>query len=158
MSVEMLAAKVGIKLLHVPYNGVAPALTDVLGARVQVMLVNLASALPHIESGALRPIAVTTLERSKILPDVPTVSESGVQGYESYQWFGLLAPKNTPVDIVAKLHQAAVDAIKTEKVEKWIKTEAGTPVGNSPLEFGKQISDDVEKWTDVAKAAGVERQ
>ena len=158
MSMEMLAGKAGIKLLHVPYNGVAPALTDVLGSRVPVMLVNLASALPHIESGALRPIAVTTLERSGILPEVPTVSESGVQGYESYQWFGLLAPKGTPVDIVTKLHQASVDALKTEKVGNWVKTEAGTPVGNTPVEFSNQIAEDVEKWTNVAKAAGVERQ
>jgi tripartite-type tricarboxylate transporter receptor subunit TctC len=157
MSMEMLAEKAGIKLLHVPYNGVAPALTDVLGSRVPVMLVNLASALPHIESGALRPIAVTTLERSKILPEVPTVSESGLEGYESYQWFGLLAPKGTPVDIVAKLNQACVDALKTEKVGNWVKTEAGTPVGNTPAEFSNQIAEDVEKWTNVAKAAGVER-
>jgi tripartite-type tricarboxylate transporter receptor subunit TctC len=97
-------------------------------------------------------------ERSKILPDVPTVSESGVHGYESCQWFGLLTPKNTPVEIVTKLHQAVVAALKTEKVANWIRTEAGTPVGNSPLEFAKEISDDVEKWTDVAKAAGVERR
>ncbi len=158
MRVEMLAGKAGIKLLQVPYNGVAPALTDVLGGRVPIMLVNLASALPHIESGALKPIAVTTMERSKILPDVPTVNESGLQGYESYQWFGLLAPKGTPADVVAKLHQASVDALKTEKIENWVKTEAGTPVGNSPTEFGKQIAEDVERWTDVAKAAGIERQ
>jgi tripartite-type tricarboxylate transporter receptor subunit TctC len=158
LSMEMLAARTGMKLLHVPYNGVAPALTDVIGGRVPVMLVNLASALPHIESGALLPIAVTTLERSKALPNVPTVSESGVTGYESYQWFGLLAPKGTPADIISKLNQASVDALNTEKVANWIKTEAGTPVGNTPAEFGKQIAEDVSKWTEVAKVAGIEQE
>lgn len=158
MGMEMLAARTGIKLLPVPYNGVAPGLTDVMGGRVPLTLTNLASALPHIKAGALRPIAVTTLERSKSLPDVPTVSESGVKGYESYQWFGLLAPKGTPPDIVSKLHQASVEALKTGKIQDWMKAEGGTPVGNSPAMFRKQIAEEVTQWTTVAKTAGIEQK
>jgi len=157
MSMVQLADRTGIKLLQVPYNGVAPAITDLLGGRVQIMLLNLASALPQIQGGALRAIAITTLDRSNILPNLPTVSESGVAGYESYQWFGLLAPKGTSAEIVAKLHQASVDALKTEKINNWIKAEAATPVGNSPAQFRKQIAEDVEKWTAVAKSAGIEQ-
>jgi tripartite-type tricarboxylate transporter receptor subunit TctC len=158
MGMEMLAARTGIKLVPVPYNGVAPGLTDVMGGRVPLMLTNLASALPHIKTGALRAIAVTTLERSKSLPDVPTVSESGIKGYESYQWFGLLAPKGTPPEIVSKLQQAAADALKTEKILDWVKAEGGTPVGNSPAAFRKQIADEVTQWTAVAKTAGIEQK
>ncbi len=155
MSMEMLSAKAGIKLLHVPYNGVAPALTDVLAGRVPLMLVNLASAKPHIDSGAFRALAVTTAERSKVLPNIPTVKEAGVQDFESYQWFGLLAPKGTPAQVVSELHRASVEALKTDKIQHWVETEAGVVVGSSPARFRKQIADDVERWSAVAKAAGI---
>jgi tripartite-type tricarboxylate transporter receptor subunit TctC len=155
MSMELLSEKIGVKFLHVPYNGVAPALIDVLAGRVPLMLVNLASAKAYINDGKLRPIAITTLERSKLLPDVPTVSESGVPGYESVQWFGLLAPKGIPPDVVQKLNKATSDALKTQSFRTWINSETGTAVGNSPQEFSREIDAEFSRWTEVATSAGI---
>ena len=157
MSMEMLSQRIGARFLHVPYNGVAPALIDVLAGRVPLMLVNLASVKAHIDDGSLRPLAITTLERSKLLPEVPTISESGVQGYDSKQWFGLLTPKGTPPDIVQKLNKATRDALRTPSFITWINSEAGTAVGNSPEEFSREINAEYFRWTDVAASAGISK-
>ena len=155
MAMELLKSSAGLDMLHVPYNGVAPALTDVIAGRVPVMLVNAASAKSHLDAGALRALAVSSLKRASALPSLPTVAESGIPGYEAIQWFGLLAPAGTPKEIVARLHQETAAALKTERVLKWMATEGGDPGAGSPGDFAKLIASEVEKWSGVARAAGI---
>jgi tripartite-type tricarboxylate transporter receptor subunit TctC len=156
MAMELLKTSTGIEMLHVPYNGVAPALTDVIAGRVPVMMVNAASAKSHLDAGSLRVLAVTSLTPASALPNVPTVAASGIPNYEAIQWFGLLAPAGTPKQIVARLHRETTAALKTERVVKWMATEGGDPGGNSPDEFSKMIASEVAKWTAVARAAGIQ--
>lgn len=155
MAMELLKTRAGIDMLHVPYNGVAPALTDVIAGRVSAMLVNAASVRGHIDSGAVRPLAASSLKRAAGLPDLPTVAESGISGYQAIQWFGLLAPAGTPKDIVARLHRETVAALKTEKIVKWMATEGAEPGGGTSDEFAAMIAREVKEWTDVARAAGI---
>lgn len=155
MAMELLKTKAGIDMLNVPYNGVAPALTDVIAGRVSAMLVNAASVKGHIDSGAVRPLAVSSLKRAAALPELPTIAELGIPGYEVIQWFGLLAPAGTPQDIVTRLHRETVAALKTEKVVKWMTTEGAEPGGSTPDEFAAMIAREVKEWTEVARAAGI---
>jgi tripartite-type tricarboxylate transporter receptor subunit TctC len=155
MAMELLKTKAGIDMLNVPYNGVAPALTDVIAGRVSAMLVNAASVKGHIDSGAVRPLAVSSLKRAAALPELPTIAELGIPGYEVIQWFGLLAPAGTPQDIVTRLHRETVAALKTEKVVKWMTTEGAEPGGSTPDEFAGMIAREVKEWTEVARAAGI---
>jgi tripartite-type tricarboxylate transporter receptor subunit TctC len=155
MAMELLKTKAGIDLLHVPYNGVAPALTDVIAGRVSAMLVNAASVKGHIDSGAVRPLAVSSLKRAAAMPELPTIAELGIPGYEAIQWFGLLAPTGTPKDIGARLHHETVIALKTEKIVKWMTTEGAEPGGSTPDEFAAMIAREVKEWTEVARAAGI---
>jgi tripartite-type tricarboxylate transporter receptor subunit TctC len=156
MAMELLKAKAGIDMLHVPYNGVAPALTDVIAGRVSAMLVNVASVKAHIESGAVRALAVSSLKRASALPDLPTIAEHGIPGYEAIQWFGLLAPVGTPKDIVARLHDETVAGLKTDKVVRWMATEGAEQGGGTSDEFAALIAREVKEWTEVARAAGIE--
>ena len=156
MAMELLKTKAGIDMLHVPYNGVAPALTDVIAGRVSAMLVNVASVKGHIDAGAVRALAVSSLKRASALPDLPTIAELGIPGYEAIQWFGLLAPAGTPKDVVARLHSETVAGLKTEKVVKWMATEGAEPGGGTPQEFAGLIAREVKEWTQVARAAGIE--
>lgn len=155
MATELLRTTAGLDLVHVPYNGVAPALTDVLGGRVPVMMVNAISAKAHIDSGALRVLALTGRQRWSLLPNVPTVAESGFPDYEAVQWFGLLAPAGTPPQIVAKLHSEAIAALATPKIKAWMATEGGDAVGNTPDAFQALIASEVAKWSAVGRAAGI---
>jgi tripartite-type tricarboxylate transporter receptor subunit TctC len=155
MAMELFKTKTGIDMLSVPYNGVAPALSDVIAGRVPVMMVNAASAKSHLDAGTVRPLAVTALKRARALPDVPTVAEVAVPGFEAVQWFGLLAPAGTPKEIVDRIHAETVAALKTERVIKWMATEGGEPGGNTSSEFRKHIADEVAKWSEVARVAGI---
>jgi tripartite-type tricarboxylate transporter receptor subunit TctC len=155
MAMELLKTKAGIDMLHVPYNGVAPALTDVIGGRVSAMLVNVASVKSHIDSGAVRALAVASPKRAPALPDLPTIAEMGIPGYQVIQWFGLLAPAGTPKDIVARLHAETVAGLKTDKVIKWMATEGAEPGGGTPEDLAALIAREVKEWTEVARAAGI---
>jgi len=155
MAMELFRTTAGIELVHVPYNGVAPALTDVLGGRVPLMMVNAVSAKGHVDSGALRVLAVSGRQRWPLLPNVPTVAESGFPDYEALQWFGLLAPAGTPKEIVARLHAEIAAALKTPRIVNWMATEGGDAAGSSPDEFRRMIASEVEKWSAVARTAGI---
>jgi tripartite-type tricarboxylate transporter receptor subunit TctC len=155
MAMELLKSRTGVDIQNVPYKGVAPALVDVIGGRVEVMMVNLASAKSYIDAGKLRPIAVSTLKRVAILPDVPTIAEQGVSGYDVYQWFGLLAPAGTPKAIVDKLYAQAKKALQASAVVKWAAAEGADPVGNTPAEFHAAIVQEIARWSDVASAAHI---
>jgi tripartite-type tricarboxylate transporter receptor subunit TctC len=154
LSGEMFMAMTGIKMQHVPYRGAAPAITDMLGGQVQVIFDNMPSIIQHIKSGSLRALAVTTTERSALLPDVPTVAET-VPGYEASALFGMGAPKNTPKEIIAKLN-AELNAILAEpNIKARLIELGGAPLIQTPEQFGNDIVAETEKWRKVVEGAGI---
>ena len=155
MSIELLKSMAGIDMVHIPYKGTAPGVVDLLAGQVLVMAPNVLTALPHIKSGKLRALAVTSTHRSVALPDVPTVAEAGLPGYDSTQWYGVLAPAGTQREIVSRLHDAIVRALRDEEVGKRLAADGAEPVGNTPEEFAAFIRSETEKWTRVAQAAGI---
>ena len=156
LSGEMFMAMTGIKMQHVPYRGSAPAITDLLGGQVQVIYDNMPSVIQHIRSGALRALAVTTLEPSAQLPDVPTVAAT-VPGYEASALFGMGAPKNTPKEIIAKLN-SEINAILAEPdMTKRLVELGGAPLIQTPEKFGADIAAETEKWKKVIDGANIEK-
>ena len=156
LSGEMFMAMTGIKMQHVPYRGSAPAITDLLGGQVQVIFDNMPSIIQHVRSGALRALAVTTLEPSSQLPGVPTVAAT-VPGYEASALFGMGAPKNTPKELIAKLN-AEVNAILAEPdMKKRLVELGGEPLIQTPEKFGADIAGETEKWKKVIDGAGVQK-
>lgn len=154
MAAELYKVMAGVDILHVPYKGSSPAVTDLLGGQVQLMFDNMPSALPHAKAGKLRPLAVTSLKRSASFPDVPTMDEEGLKGFDATSWFGLLAPAGTPKDIVAKLNKAAVASLATVEMKERLAANGADPVGNSPAEFAAFIKAENEKWAKIVKASG----
>jgi tripartite-type tricarboxylate transporter receptor subunit TctC len=158
MSIELLKSMAGIDMVHIPYKGTAPGVVDVLAGQVLVMAPNVLTALPHIKSGKLRALAVTSPKRSAALPDVPTVAEAGLPGYDSTQWYGVLAPAGTQREIVARLHGAIARALRDEEVGRRLAADGAEPVGSSPEEFAAFIKSETEKWAKVARAAGIKAE
>jgi tripartite-type tricarboxylate transporter receptor subunit TctC len=143
-----------INLVHVPYRGGAPAVTDLIGGQVQVLFANLLSSAEYIRAGQVRALAVTTATRSEVLPDIPSLSEF-LPGYEADDWKGIVAPKNTPPEIIDKLNKE-INAGLAEPKLKARFAELGSPVlSGSPTDFGKLIADDTKKWAKVVKFAGI---
>jgi tripartite-type tricarboxylate transporter receptor subunit TctC len=155
MSGELLKVMTGIDIVHVPYRGAAPMLTDLIGGQIQLAFDNLPSSIGHIRSGAIRAIAVTSAQRSASAPDIPTIAESGVPGYEVSGWFGLLAPAKTPPAIIELLHKTVVEGIADPAIRKKLLDVGAEPVGNTPAEYGAVIKAEVEKWAKVVAATGV---
>jgi len=155
MSMELFKFLTKTDLNHIPYKGATPALTDIIGGTVPVMFVNLPPALGHIKSGKVRALAVTTAKRWPALPDVPTVAESGVEGFETVAWFGLLAPAGTPAAIVERLSAEVRRIAMLPDVRSRIEATGAEPVGSTPQEFARRIGDDVDKWKRVAAAAKI---
>ena len=153
LSGELFMAMTGVKLVHVPYRGGAPALTDMLGGQVQVMFDNLPSSMAHIQSGKLRPLAVTTDVRSASLPNVPTVAET-VPGYEAGIWYGVVAPKGIPPEIAAKLNRAFTDALADSQIRARLADLGCTPMPMSSLDFGSLLKAETEKWAKVIQFSG----
>jgi tripartite-type tricarboxylate transporter receptor subunit TctC len=156
MSGELFKLMTGVDIIHVPYKGSAPALTDLLGGQVQMMFDNLPASISHIRAGKLRPLAVTSDHRSAALPDVPTMAEAGLPGYEATAWFGLLAPAGTPRPIVDKMSAEIAKGIKTKEGQAQIAEQGAEPVGSTPEEFGTLIKGELEKWAKVVKASGAQ--
>ena len=129
----------GVDLVHIPYKGLAPALSDLLAGQVQLMFSSTVAILPHIQAGKLRALAVTSAKRSPLLPNTPTLSESGLAGYEAGSWYGLLAPVGTPNDVIARLNQEAGKALSQPKVKESLVTEGAEVVGGSPQDFARYI-------------------
>jgi tripartite-type tricarboxylate transporter receptor subunit TctC len=155
IAMALLAVMAGVNLQHIPYKGVAPAMTDVIGGRVVSMMGNLISAKPQIDSGQLRGLAVSSLKRSTVLPDLPTVSEAAVPGYEAVQWFGLFAPAGTPAPILEQLHGETVLALKSPEMQQRLAADGTEAVGNTPAEFAAQIRSELDKWSKVAREADI---
>src|SRR5882672_5373156 len=155
MSIELLKSMAGIDMVHIPYKGTSPGVVDLLAGQVSVMAPNLLTALPHIKAGKLRALAVTSAKRSEGLPDVPTIAESGLPGYDSTQWYGVLAPAGTLPAIVARLHGEIVRALRAPEVMQRLAADGAEPVGSSPEEFAAFIRSEIDKWAKVARAAGI---
>ena len=148
---ELLAK---IKLTHIPYKGTGPAIVDLIAGQTSMMITGMAALMPHIKSGKLRPLAVGTAKRLAVLPDVPTINEAGVPGYEATQWYGILAPAATPRDIVLKLNAETVKALRQPDVRERLAADGTVPVGNTPEEFGAHIKTEIARWAPVVKASG----
>ena len=154
LSGELFKMMVGIEMVHVPYRGEAPALTDMLGGQLQVMFATVPASLEYVRTGKLRALAVTTASRLEALPDIPTVGEF-VAGYEASGWQGLGAPKNTPADIIAKLNKETNTALTDPKMKARLADLGGTVLAGSPADFGKFIVAETEKWGKVVKFVGI---
>lgn len=152
---ELFKSMSSTYLVHFPYRGSGPALLDLVGGTMDVMFDNLPSALPHIKSGKLKALAVTSSQRSAVLPDVPTVEEAGnLKGFDASSWFGLLAPAGTPADIVNRLQQESAKAMNNPAVKEKLLAQGAIPGGNTPAEFSKMIASEIKKWAQVVKVSG----
>jgi tripartite-type tricarboxylate transporter receptor subunit TctC len=147
----LFAGETSIKLLHVPYKGTGPAVTDLLGARIDLMFAPGPVVQQFVQSGQLKALGVTDTRRSKFYPDIPTVAEGGVPGYESVGWFGLLAPVGTPPEIVSQINAAIVAAMDTQEFRDHLATLGAEPTPQTPEEFGRYINADVAKWSKLVK-------
>ena len=148
----LLAAKVD--MLHVPYKGLGPAITDLLGGQVQLAVSNVSTALPHVNSGRLRLLAVTTNKRFRLFPQTPTLDETGVRGAESSGWYGMLATAGTPPAIVGKLHQETVKILNSAALKEQFSAQGLESVPTTPADFTNLLRTDIEKWARVIKASG----
>ncbi len=155
LSMELFKLMTGINLAHVPYRGAAPAYTDVISGQVPVFFDNLASGLGQVKGGNVRALAVTSKERSPLLPDVPTVEEAGVPGYEYYTWFGLWAPKKTPQPIIDKLNAELKKALAEPTVKQRIAASAGEPMDMPLADIEPFLKAEIAKWAEVVKRAGI---
>ena len=154
LSGELFKTMAGVDITHIPYKGSSPALTDLIGGQVQIMFDNLPSALPQIKAGKLRAIAVTSLKRAPVLPDVPTISESGLPGFEASSWFGVLAPAGTPAPIVARINAEVNKWLQSAEAREKLLSQGAEAAGGSPEQFANHIRAESEKWAKVVKASG----
>jgi tripartite-type tricarboxylate transporter receptor subunit TctC len=154
VATELLKSMAGIDLVHVPYRGSAPALTDVIGGRVEFSLDNLPAVQPHVEGGKLRALAVTTAKRWPLMPDVPTVAET-VPGYEASSWFTIAAPAKTPADIIAKVNKSVNTSMADKEMIDRMRKLGADPVGGSPDDMAKLIADENVKWKKAIEFAGL---
>jgi tripartite-type tricarboxylate transporter receptor subunit TctC len=154
LAAELFKAEAKIDIVHVPYKGAAPALQDVIAGHVQMMFATAASVVPHIQSGQVRPLAVTTLKRTAVFPELATVDELGLKGFDATTWHGLVAPSRTPKDVVATLHRATAAALADAAVRKSLGDLGVDIVGNTPEQFNAYIKAEIPKWTAIVKASG----
>jgi tripartite-type tricarboxylate transporter receptor subunit TctC len=155
LSGELFKTMTGVNITHVPYKGAAPAVNDLLGGVVTMSFDTVPSSAPHVKAGKLKALAVTSAKRLPQFPDVPTVAESGVAGYESTTWFGLLAPAKTPQDIIDKLHAEVVKTMQTADMKERFAKQGAEPVGNTPEQFAGVLKAETAKWGKVIKDSGV---
>jgi tripartite-type tricarboxylate transporter receptor subunit TctC len=154
LSGELFKTMAGVDMMHVPYKGSSPALTDLVGGQVQIMFDNLPSALPQIKAGRLRAIAVTSLKRAPVLPDIPTINESGLPGFEASSWFGVLAPAGTPPAVIARINAEVNKWLQSADAREKLLGQGAEAAGGSPEQFGTFIRAESEKWAKVVKASG----
>jgi tripartite-type tricarboxylate transporter receptor subunit TctC len=152
---ELFNVMAGVKMVHVPYKGNAPALGDLVGGHVDVLFNGLTSAMPLIKAGKVRPLAVTSLARAGALPEMPTLDETGLKGFQAAAWNGLSAPARTPRDVVARISADVVKVLHTPELVERLKAEGSDPVGNSPDQFSAFLLEETAKWSKVIRIAGI---
>ncbi|TMG84587.1 MAG: tripartite tricarboxylate transporter substrate binding protein [Betaproteobacteria bacterium] len=155
MSAELFKIMAGVDLLHVPYKGSGPALPDVITGRVSMMFENMPGAMPYIRAGTVRPLAVTGLGRSSALPEVPTITESGVPGYESLSWSGIAVPAGTPRDVIARLNREINVIIASPQMRQRLADQGAEPVGGPPEGFSEHAKRERDKWSRVIRDANI---
>jgi tripartite-type tricarboxylate transporter receptor subunit TctC len=158
LSVELMDVMAGIEMTHIPYKGGAPALNDLLAGQVPLMFLTTVQSLPFLKDKKVKALAVSTARRTPVLPDVPTIAESGVPGYESDVWFGFIAPAGTPRPIVDRLHAEIVRIVKTPEMQKNFAQQGAEPVGNTPDQFARLIQDEHAKWAALFKRTGIKAE
>jgi tripartite-type tricarboxylate transporter receptor subunit TctC len=154
-SAELFKSMAGVDVVHVPYKGATPALTDVIGGQVAMFMGNLPPAIGHIKANRVRALAVTTAQRSPLVPELPTIAESGLPGFETVAWFGLFAPAGTPRDIVDRIRAEVAKIVQQPEIRERIATLGGEPVGNTPEAFAAIAKSDVAKWKQVTRNANI---
>lgn len=154
LSAELFKMLTKTDMTHVPYKGSAAALPDVMSGQVNIMFDNAPTVVPHIRGGKLKAIAVTSTKRSPALPNVPTVAEAGVEGFDASSWFGVLAPAGTPKDIVDKLSQTIAKALQTPEMRERLSSQGADAVGSTPEQFAAHIKSEIDKWARVVRASG----
>jgi tripartite-type tricarboxylate transporter receptor subunit TctC len=154
LAAELFDTMAGIKMTHVPYKGSAPALTDTMGGQTHLFFDTMLSAMPHVRSGKLKAIAVTSAARSPAAPEIPTVAESGLPGYEAIAWNGVLAPAGTPKEVVAKLSAEIRKALELPEVKERFAAQGFAAAGSTPEQYAAFISAEVDKWGKVVKVSG----
>jgi tripartite-type tricarboxylate transporter receptor subunit TctC len=155
LSVELLKSMAGIDMTHVPYKGAAPALTDLIAGQVQLVCTSPLPAMPHVRSGRLRALAVTSARRSPMWPELPTVAESGYPNYQSTLWYALLGPAHLPPAITAALHDATVSALRAPEVADQLKAQGADAIGNAPQELDAFLREEIQRWGAVIKATHI---
>ncbi|MES2195365.1 MAG: tripartite tricarboxylate transporter substrate binding protein [Pseudomonadota bacterium] len=158
LSAELFLSMAGVKVTHIPYRGVPQAQQAVITGEVAAFFDTPITALPQIRAGTVRALGISTAKRLAVAPEIPTIAEAGIAGYEVTGWNGILAPANTPRPIVEKLNKTIVDALKTSEIEKFLAEQGLEPAGNSPEEFAKLMHADIEKWKRVTRDAGIKPQ
>lgn len=155
LATELLQLRTGISMVHVPYKGAGQALTDLLGAQIQVLCTSTLPSLPHVRSGKLRALAVTTRSRSRAAPEIPTVAESGIAGFHATTWYALLAPAATSPAIIKRLHAATVQALRSPAVTDQLNAQGAEPIANSPEELRAFLKNEIAVWTKVIRQANI---
>ena len=158
LTTELFASAAGIEMTHVPYKGSGPAFIDVMAGQVQMLFSSTVSSLPHVKSGKVRGLAVTSLKRPAALPAVPTIAESGYPGFESSSWFGILVPAKTPPPVISRLLADLRLALKAPEVNEALVGQGAEPGGNAPAEFSAYFQAELQKWAKVVKAAKIEME
>jgi tripartite-type tricarboxylate transporter receptor subunit TctC len=158
MAMELFLNVAGIRIQHVPYRGVSQSVNDILGGQLSGMMLNMVTAKPHAEAGKLRMLGITSVVRSDAMPDIPTIAESGLPGFEALQWFGLMAPGGTPTPILNKLQKLILAGMNTPEMKARLKTDGAMHIPNTPAEFATQINAEIDKWTKLAKAINLKPQ
>jgi len=156
LSGELFKQLAGVDILHIPYKGVAPAMVDVISGQVAINFPSILSALPHVRSGRTRALAVTGAKRTRAAPELPTMREAGVKGYESMTWYGVVAPAATPQDVVAKLSTEVAAIMHDPATHERLSKDGADPVGSTPQEFARFMQSEIEKWRKVIRAAGIQ--
>ena len=155
LSAELFKTLAGISMTHVAYKGSAPTLQDLMGGQIQVVIDNIPPYLPQVKAGKIRALAVTPSKRSPAAPDLPTLQEAGLKGYDASSWFGLFAPAGTPSEVVAKLAQESQRILNLPDVRERLLALGAQPVGNSPDEFARFVQDEIAKWAGVIRSANI---
>jgi tripartite-type tricarboxylate transporter receptor subunit TctC len=156
LAMEQLKAAADLDITHVPYRGIGPAITDILGGQTQALFPGLAAALPHIKAGKMKPLAVTGTKRHPLLPDVPTFEELGYKGFDGVQWYGIVGPANIPPPIVKRLNEEINKLLANPDLRERLSSEALEPMPMSPEQFGQYMRDDIDKWSRLAKARNIQ--
>lgn len=155
LTTELFRSAVGIEMTHVPYKGVAPAMTDLLAGRIDLMLPGITPAAPHIRGGKLKGLAVTSRKRSAALPAIPTLIESGVPDFEAIGWYGMLVPAGTPRDVQARIHAELVKVLNMEDVKERLASQGGEAVSSSPAQFAAFMREELKKWTHLFRSLNI---